>query len=118
LQKDKTGVFIGTYAINPITNDKIPIYVADYVLNSYATGIVMGVPGHDQRDFDFAKKYNLPIKFIIETNDHTKANEADGKHIASPLINGLLNAQAQELLTSYLEKNHLGKRHISFKLKD
>ncbi|GHU27627.1 hypothetical protein FACS1894152_4500 [Bacilli bacterium] len=118
LDKVKTGVFTGAYAINPINNEEIPIYTADYVLNSYATGIVMGVPGHDQRDFDFAKKYKLHVKFIIETNDHKKALESDGKHINSLLINGKHIEPATKIIVEYLEQHKLGKSHITYKLKD
>lgn len=116
--KDKTGVFTGTYAVNPINNEQIPIYVADYVLNTYATGIVMGVPAHDQRDFDFAKEIKLPIKFIIETKDHSKAYEDDGKHINSEFINGLNNEQAKQTINKWLKKSKLGEEQVAYKLKD
>jgi leucyl-tRNA synthetase len=118
MEKDKTGVFTGAYAINPITKEQIPIYVADYVLNSYATGIVMGVPGHDQRDFDFAKQHDIDIRFVIETNNHNKAYEEDGLHVNSELINGLNIKQANETIIKFLQKNKLGKTHITYKLKD
>lgn len=118
LQKDKTGVFTGSYVINPISNEKIPVYVADYVLNSYATGIVMGVPGHDQRDYEFAQKYHLPVKFIIETQDKTKANEEDGKHINSRLINGKNIKESSNIIIKYLEEHRLGHKHVSYKLND
>jgi leucyl-tRNA synthetase len=118
LQKDKTGVFTGAYAINPITKKQIPIYVADYVLNNYATGIVMGVPAHDQRDFDFAKQHNIDIKFIIETKNHDEAYEDDGVHIDSELINGQHIEKANGTIINFLQKNKLGNRHVTYKLKD
>ncbi|MDR0825843.1 MAG: leucine--tRNA ligase [Mycoplasmataceae bacterium] len=118
LDKVKTGVFTGAFAINPINDEEIPIYTADYVLNSYATGIVMGVPGHDQRDFDFAKKYKLDIKFIIETDIHKQAYEGDGKHIDSLLINGKHTEPATKIIVEFLEQHKLGKSYITYKLKD
>jgi leucyl-tRNA synthetase len=118
VQKTKTGVFTGAYAINPITNEQMPIYIADYVLNTYATGIVMGVPAHDQRDYDFAKQFGIDIKYVIQTEDHSLAFESDGKHINSPLINGLDNDQASEIIIDYLKKHKLGESHITYKLKD
>lgn len=118
LLKDKTGLFTGAYAINPITNQQIPIYVADYVLNSYATGIVMGVPAHDQRDYDFAIKYKLPINYVIECKEKGKAYEEDGKHINSPLINGLNIADAAKKLNDYVVKNKLGKATTQYKFRD
>lgn len=117
-EKDKTGVFIGTYAINPITNEQIPIYVSDYVLKDHGTGIVMGVPAHDERDYQFAKKYNLPITFVIECENHNEAFVKDGIHINSQLINGLNNKDASKTIIDYLTKNNLGKQHTTYKLKD
>ena len=92
--EEKTGVFTGTYANNPLTNQKIPIYLANYVLKDYGTGIVMGVPAHDQRDFEFAKKYNLQIKQVIScpaefldvNNNLIKAYEGDGYLINSQTL--------------------------------
>jgi leucyl-tRNA synthetase len=118
LQKNKTGVFTGSYAINPFNNEKIPIYVADYVLNSYATGIIMGVPGHDQRDYDFATKYDLPIKFVIQPKKEHQAYEGDGNHINSPLINGELIQPAIEKVINYLHEHQLGKSYVTYKMKD
>jgi leucyl-tRNA synthetase len=118
LQKDKTGVFTGAYAINPFSNEQIPIYVADYVLNSYATGVVMGVPAHDQRDYDFASKYQLPIRFVIETSNQKQAYENDGIHINSELINGLNIAQANTKILAYLQQHNIGKSCITYKMKD
>jgi leucyl-tRNA synthetase len=111
-------VFTGSYAINPFNNEQIPIYVADYVLNSYATGIVMGVPAHDQRDYDFAVKYKLPIKFVLETTNQQKAYEDDGVHINSPLSNGLLIEAANKKIITYLHEHKIGKEYITYKMKD
>ena len=117
-EKNKTGVFIGTYAINPITNESIPIYVSDYVLKDHGTGIVMGVPAHDERDYQFAKKYNLPITFVIKCENHDEAFIIDGIHINSRLINGLNNKDASKIIVEYLIKNNLGKQYTTYKLKD
>jgi leucyl-tRNA synthetase len=106
LEKDKTGVFTGIYAINPVNQQQIPIYVADYVLNSYATGIVMGVPAHDARDYAFAQKYQLPITYVIDCLHHDQAFEGDGKHINSDFLNGLNNQQAIYKMNEYLSKNN------------
>lgn len=118
LNKDKTGVFLGTYVVNPISNEKVPLYVADYVLSGYGTGAVMGSPAHCERDFDFAKKYNIETRFIIETKDHNKAYELDGKHINSPLIDGLDIKQSIEKIQAYLIKNDLGKKQVNYHLMD
>ncbi|MDR1991354.1 MAG: leucine--tRNA ligase [Mycoplasmataceae bacterium] len=118
LQKDKTGIFTGSYAINYFTKEKIPIYVADYVLNSYGTGIVMGVPAHDQRDYEFAITYKLPIKFIIATDVQNQAYIGDGVHINSELINGLKIEAASKKIIDYLKTNKIGKTHITYKMKD
>lgn len=115
--KDKTGLFIGSYAINPINNKKIPIYVADYVLIDHGTGIVMGVPGHDERDYEFAIKFNLSIEYVIEC-DQDKAYVKDGLHINSEFLNGLNIKQANESMLSYLMQNKLGYAKTTYKLKD
>ncbi|AIV03562.1 leucyl-tRNA synthetase [Candidatus Malacoplasma girerdii] len=116
--KEQTGVFTGTYALNPINNKQVPIYICDYVLMNYATGILMGVPAHDERDFNFAKKYNLPINFVIEANDYEHPYLDDGIHINSNLINGLNNLDAQNKIIEYLEANKLGQKEVFYKLKD
>ena len=90
LNKDKTGVFTGAYAINPVNGEKVEIWIADYVLASYGTGAVMAVPAHDERDYEFATKFNLPIKAVIEDNGEVVVPfYGDGKHINSDFINGL-----------------------------
>ncbi len=116
--KKQTGVFSGSYAINPINFEIIPIYICDYVLNDYATGILMAVPAHDERDFNFAKTYKLPINYVIECNDHSKPYLLDGKHIDSPLIDGLNNTQAIKKMNDFIIKNHIGEIKVFYKLKD
>lgn len=118
LNKDKTGVFTGAYAINPINNEIIPIYVADYVLASYGEGAVMAVPAHDQRDYDFAKKHGLPIKQVLEGDISKEAMEDDAKHINSDFINGLNIAEAKAAVIARLEELGLGTKKVNYKLRD
>ena len=125
LNKDKTGVFIGSYAINPVNNAEIPIWIADYVLMSYGTGSIMAVPGHDERDFDFAKKFELPIIEVVEGGNLEKAafTGKNGKIINSSNEDGLdLNQievkEAIEKTILWLESKELGRRKIQYKLKD
>ena len=125
LNKDKTGVFIGSYAINPVNNAEIPIWIADYVLMSYGTGSIMAVPGHDDRDFDFAKKFELPIIEVVEGGNLEKAafTGKNGKIINSSNEDGLdLNQievkEAIEKTILWLESKELGRRKIQYKLKD
>ncbi|RAA71082.1 leucine--tRNA ligase, partial [Burkholderia multivorans] len=95
LAKDKTGVFTGAYAINPLSGEKLPIWIADYVLSSYGTGAVMAVPAHDERDYEFAQKFDLPIKEVIEGGDISEAAyTGDGPHVNSGALNVLNNAEA------------------------
>ena len=90
LAKEKTGVFTGAYAINPANGEKIPIWIADYVLTRYGTGAIMAVPAHDERDYEFAKKFDLPIKEVVEGGDIEKeAYTGDGEHVNSDFLNGL-----------------------------
>ena len=118
LNKDKTGVFIGRYAINPINGKKVPIYIGDYVLASYGSGAVMAVPSHDERDFAFAKKYNLPILPVIDADVSQAAFTGDGKHINSDFANGLNNAEAKRAITDKLIELGAGKYKINYKLRD
>lgn len=118
LSKDKTGVFTGAYAINPVNSKKVPIYISDYVLSSYATGAVMAVPAHDERDFEFAKKYNLEIIPIIEGASQEQCFTGDGKHINSEFLNGLNNQESIEKMISWLEENGRGSATITYKLRD
>ena len=116
--KDKTGVFLGSYAINPINNEEVPIYIGDYVLSSYGCGAVMAVPAHDQRDYDFAKKHNLKIKQVIEGDISKCAFEGDGKHINSDVANGLDNTKAKEAIAEELIKLKAGHYQTNYKLRD
>ena len=119
LAKEKTGVFTGSYAINPINQEKLPIWVADYVLISYGSGAVMAVPGHDQRDYEFAHQFDLPIKQVIEGGDLSKeAYTGDGKHIHSDFLDGLNKAEAMQRAIAYLEEKGLGKAKVSYRLRD
>jgi leucyl-tRNA synthetase len=115
---DISGVFLGSYAINPINNQKIPLYAANYVLNSYATGMVMGVPAHDERDYRFAKKQNLPIVYVINPKSNDGAYEGDGLHINSPKINGFNIHDSKRVMNEYLINNNLGSVQVNYKLKD
>jgi leucyl-tRNA synthetase len=120
LSKEKTGVFTGAYAINPATNEKIPIWIADYVLLGYGTGAIGGVPAHDERDLEFAKKFDLPIVVVVQPTGDEPALGFTGEGIAinSPIINGLTSAEAKRKITSWLEERGLGKRAINYKLRD
>ena len=118
LNKDKTGVFLGAYAINPINNTEVPIYIGDYVLASYGTGAVMAVPAHDERDYAFAKKYNLPIKQVLEGNVSLEAFTGDAKHINSDIANGLNIADAKEVILDKLIKEGTGEKQVNYKLRD
>lgn len=123
--KDKTGVWTGAYAINPVNDQKIPIWIADYVLMGYGTGAIMAVPAHDERDFDFARKFGLPIKPVvapqtdperIDTLNHPFTDE--GIAINSSFLDGLPTARAKERMIDYLESENLGRRSIQYKLRD
>ena len=118
--KDKTGVQIrGLTAINPISKKEIPIWISDYVMMGYGTGAIMAVPAHDTRDFEFAKKFQLPIIAVIEGTDIEKeAFEGDGPHINSELINGLNIEEANEKMIAYLEAHGIGEKKINYKLRD
>jgi leucyl-tRNA synthetase len=120
LSKEKTGVFTGAYAINPATNDKIPIWIADYVLVGYGTGAIGGVPAHDERDLEFAKKFDLAIVVVVQPTGDEPAIGFIGEGIAvnSPIINGLTSAEAKKKITTWLEERGLGKRAINYKLRD
>jgi leucyl-tRNA synthetase len=120
LSKEKTGVFTGAYAINPATNEKIPVWIADYVLLGYGTGAIGGVPAHDERDLEFAKKFDLPIVVVVQPTGDEPAYGFTGEGVAinSPVINGLTSAEAKKKITSWLEERGLGKRAINYKLRD
>ncbi len=120
--KEKTGVFTGSYAINPLNGKKIPIWISDYVLADYGTGAIMCVPAHDDRDFEFAKKFNLPIVQVIskdgKENEITEAFIEDGILINSDKFNGLDVSKAKEEIIKYIESNGIGEKTINFKLRD
>ena len=123
LNKEKTGVFIGAYAINPVNNKKIPIYISDYVLASYGTGAIMAVPAHDSRDYAFAKKFNIPIIQVLkgeneEINIEESAYEGDGIHINSSFLDGLNKEDAINKILDYLEENNCGKKKVNYKMRD
>ena len=116
--QEKTGVFIGRYAINPINNKKVPIFIADYVLASYGSGAVMAVPAHDTRDYQFAKKHNLPMIQVVEGDISNEAYIEDGKHINSDFINGLNIEEGKKAITDKLIELGKGKRKVNYKLRD
>lgn len=122
LNKEKTGVFIGSYAVNPVNGKKIPIYIADYVLSSYATGAIMAVPAHDDRDYEFAKKHNLPIIKVLQGSDEDENSDSamskDGIHINSEFLNGLNKEDAINRMIEYLEENHLGEKKVNYRLRE
>ena len=120
LAKDKTGVFSGSYAINPVNGKLIPIWVADYVLISYGTGAIMAVPAHDTRDWDFAKKFNLPIIEVLksEVDVQSQAWTEDGVHVNSEFLNGLNKKDAIAKMLKFLEEKKIGKKAVNYKLRD
>ncbi len=119
LAKEKTGVFTGAYAINPVNGKAIPIWIADYVLSSYGTGAIMAVPAHDERDYEFAKKFNLPIIPVLEGgNIEEEAFTGDGPHINSDFLNGLGKEDAIKKAIEWLEEKGVGERKVSYRLRD
>ena len=117
--KEKTGLFTGAYAINPVNGKEIPIYVADYVLVSYGTGAIMAVPAHDERDYAFARKYNIEIIPVLEGgNIEVEAHTGDGLHINSGFLNGLNKADAIDTMAKWLEENNIGKKTITYRLRE
>lgn len=144
--REKTGVFTGSYAINPVNQERVPIWIADYVLEDYGTGCVMVVPAHDERDHEFAKKFNLPIRQVIapqcagevnveelnskesdgkavdkkeiDVNEKAYTDVSDGVLINSGILNGLSVKDAQQKIFDYLEENKIGERKVNYKLKD
>lgn len=114
---EKTGVFTGAHALHPITGDKIEIWIADYVLMDYGTGAIMAVPGHDARDFEFATKFNIPVKRVLEGGDQLPF-EGDGTLVNSDFLNGLSKADAIQKMLAYLEEKKLGVREVQYKLRD
>jgi len=120
---EKEGVFTGSYAVNPMTNEKVPVYAGNFVLAEYGCGMVMAVPAHDQRDFEFAKKYKLPIKIVIQPKDKKiselkEAHVGEGILINSNKFDGTNSREAIGKISDYIEKNKLGKRTVNYKLRD
>ena len=119
LNKDKTGVFTGAYAINPVNGKEIPIWISDYVLASYGTGAIMAVPAHDTRDYEFAKKFGLEIIQVLEGGDISKeAWTEDGIHINSGFLNGMDKKTAIDTMLDYLTKNNIGKKKVNYKFRE
>jgi len=118
LSKEKSGVFLGRYAINPINNKEVPIFVADYVLGSYGSGAVMAVPAHDDRDYEFAKKHNLNMIQVLEGDISSAAMIEDAKHINSNNANGLMISEAKEVILNDLIKMGCGRKEVHYKLRD
>ncbi len=120
MAKEKTGVFTGAYAVNPATGERIPIWIADYVLLGYGTGAIMGVPAHDERDLEFARKFNLPVVVVAQPPGEEPAVGFTGEGISvnSPIINGLTSTDAKKKITAWLEERSLGKGAVNYKLRD
>ena len=119
LSTEKTGVFTGAYAVNPVNNEKLPIYIADYVLVTYAFGALMAVPAHDERDYEFAKKFNLPIKQVLVGGDiSSNAFVGDGEHINSGFLDGLNKQDATDRMISWLEEHKCGKKTVKYKMRE
>lgn len=122
----KEGMFTGAYAINPVNNERIPIWIADYVLMEYGTGAIMAVPTHDQRDFLFAKEHNLPLRIVIQDpkapdqkpEDMTEAYEAEGPLVNSDQFNGILSTESLPKIADWMEKKEMGKKVIHWRLRD
>ncbi len=119
LNKEKTGAFTGAYAINPANGNKIPVFISDYVLTSYGTGAIMAVPAHDTRDYEFAKKFNIPVIPVLKGgNIEKEAFTGDGAHINSDFLNGLNKQQAIDKMTTWLEETGCGKKAVTYKLRE
>lgn len=119
LNKDKTGAFTGAYAINPVNGKEIPIWISDYVLAGYGTGAIMAVPAHDTRDYEFARKFDLPIIPVLEGGDISKeAFTEDGPHINSDFLNGLGKQEAIDKMLAWLGEHHCGEKKVTYKLRD
>ncbi len=120
LAKDKTGVFSGAYAVNPVNQEKIPVWIADYVLVSYGTGAIMAVPAHDERDLEFAQKFHLPIRIVVQAPDGKESLGyiEGGTAIDSAFLNGLPTVEAKKKISAWLEENGCGRKRIQYKLRD
>lgn len=119
LAKEKTGVFTGAYAVNPVNGEKLPIWIADYVLATYGTGAVMAVPAHDERDYEFASVFNLPMKEVVKGGDITKeAYTGDGAHVNSAFLDGLNKEEAIVKMIEWLEVTSAGNQKVTYRLRD
>lgn len=118
LSKEKTGIFTGAYVINPVNGEQLPIWTADYVLNSYGTGAVMAVPSGDQRDFEFATKFNLPITPVVEGFNGEEAYTEDGAHVNSGFLDGLNIKEAKAKMVEWLEEHDCGGKKVNYRLRD
>lgn len=119
LAKEKTGVFTGAYAVNPVNGEKMPIWIADYVLASYGTGAIMAVPGHDERDYEFAKQFDLPIIEVVAGGDVQKeAYTGDGEHVNSGFLNGMNKEDAIGKMIGWLEEKEIGTKKVTYRLRD
>ena len=118
LSKEKTGVFTGAYVINPVNGEQLPIWTADYVLNSYGTGAVMAVPSGDQRDFEFATKFNLPITPVVEGFNGEEAYTGDGAHVNSGFLDGLNIKESKAKMVEWLEEHDCGGKKVNYRLRD
>ncbi|WP_018664020.1 leucine--tRNA ligase [Heyndrickxia acidiproducens] len=119
LAKEKTGVFTGAYAVNPVNGEKMPIWIADYVLMSYGTGAIMAVPAHDERDYEFARKFQLPIKEVVAGgNIEKEAYTGDGEHVNSEFLNGLDKQTAISRMIEWLEEKGTGQKKVTYRLRD
>ncbi|MDQ0254957.1 leucyl-tRNA synthetase [Evansella vedderi] len=119
LAKEKTGVFTGAYAVHPVTGEKLPIWIADYVLVNYGTGAIMAVPGHDERDYEFAKTFDLPIVEVVSGGDVSReAYTGDGPHVNSDFLNGLGNEEAIGKMIDWLVENGRGEKKVTYRLRD
>lgn len=119
LAKSKTGVFTGAYAINPVNGEKMPIWIADYVLASYGTGAIMAVPAHDERDYEFAKQFELPIVEVVAGGDISKeAYAGEGEHVNSDFLNGLDKTEAIEKAIAWFEEKGTGEKKVTYRLRD
>jgi len=125
LEEEKEGVFIGSYVINPVNGERVPLWIANYALMGYGTGAVMAVPAHDQRDFEFAKKYNLPVKIVIQNPEKTLTLDSleaayidEGVQVDSGPFDGLPNREAIEKIAGYLEEKGVGRKRVTYRLRD
>jgi len=120
LAKEKTGVWTGSFAINPVNQEKIPIWIADYVLATYGTGAIMAVPAHDERDLEFAKKFNLPIRLVVQAPEGKESEGfvGDGVSVNSGFLNGLRPPEAKKKIANWLQEKGVGRRTINYKLRD